>query len=106
MRFSRILFRSILLFGVGMFPAAVAAQSVSPTEAAEIAGPWHGRWTAPEGWLYEANMSLQVSASGATSGQINWTLRKSPHPEEQGKLGMRGSSGPGKLLCQQWHLDL
>ncbi len=90
MRFFGILFGSIFLLGVGIFPATVAAQSVSATEAAEIAGPWHGRWTAPGGWLYEANMSLQVSGSGATTGQINWTLRKSPRPEEQGKLGMTG----------------
>jgi hypothetical protein len=68
----------------------VAAQSVPVAEQAELAGPWHGRWTAPEGWIYEAVVNLQVGGSGATTGEINWTLRKSPRPAEQGKIGMTG----------------
>lgn len=79
-----------VLFGVGVIPANVAAQSVPEAEQAEIAGPWHGFWTAPEGWIYEAVINLRVSGSGATSGEINWTLRKSPRPAERGKLGMAG----------------
>jgi hypothetical protein len=90
MRSVRLFLVSIFLFGVGIFPAAVAAQTVSAAEQAELAGPWPGRWTAPEGWIYEAVISLQVSGSGATSGEINWTLRKSPRPAEQGKVGMTG----------------
>jgi hypothetical protein len=90
MGFFRICLVSIFLFGVGIIPATVAAQGVTATEQAEIAGPWHGRWTAPDGWIYEAVISLRVSGSGATSGEINWTLRKSPRPAEQGKVGMTG----------------
>jgi hypothetical protein len=81
---------SILVSGVGIIPAPVAAQTVSATEQAEMAGPWHGRWTAPEGWIYEAAISLRVNGTGATSGEINWTLRKTPRPAEQGKVGMTG----------------
>jgi len=88
MRFFRILLASIFLSGVGI--TIVAAQSVLATEQAELAGPWQGRWTAPEGWIYEAVINLQVGGSGATSGEINWTLRKSPRPAEQGKVGMTG----------------
>jgi hypothetical protein len=90
MRFFTLFFVSIFLLGVGIVPATVAAQSVPETAQAELAGPWHGRWTAPEGWIYEAVISLRVSGSGATSGEINWTLRKSPRPAEQGKVGMTG----------------
>jgi hypothetical protein len=90
MRLFKALFVSIFLFGVGIIPAPVAAQTVSPAEQAEIAGPWHGRWTAPEGWIYEAVISLRVNGAGATSGEINWTLRKTPRPAEQGKVGMTG----------------
>jgi hypothetical protein len=38
----------------------------------------------------KAVISLRVSGSGAASGEINWTLRKSPRPAEQGKVGMTG----------------
>ena len=51
MRFFRLFFVSIFLFGLGVIPATVAAQSVAETEQAELAGPWHGRWTAPEGGI-------------------------------------------------------
>jgi len=90
MRIFRLLLVSIVLSGVGIVPAQVSAQTVSEAEQAELAGPWRGRWTAPEGWLYEAVMNLRVTASGATTGEINWTLRKSPRPAEQAKLGMTG----------------
>jgi hypothetical protein len=90
MRLFGIFFASIFLSGIAILPTTVAAQSVSATEQAELAGPWRGVWTAPEGWIYEAVISLRVSGSGATSGEINWTLRKSPRPAEQAKLGMTG----------------
>jgi hypothetical protein len=90
MRFCRILFISIFLSGLGLFPTTLSAQSISEAERAELAGPWQGRWTAPEGWIYEAVINLRVEGSGATSGEINWTLRKSPRPAEQNKVGMTG----------------
>jgi len=90
MRSFRLFLVSVFLSAAGIFPAVVVAQTVSTAEQAELAGPWSGRWTAPEGWIYEAVISLQVSGSGATSGEINWTLRKSPRPAEQGKMGMTG----------------
>jgi hypothetical protein len=51
---------------------------------------WHGFWTSPSGYLYEANMHLSVAADNSVTGDIHWTLRKSPHPEERVKLGLTG----------------
>ena len=50
MGFFRICFVSIFLFGVGIIPATVAAQSVTATEQAEIAGPV-ARTLDRSGWL-------------------------------------------------------
>jgi hypothetical protein len=60
------------------------------TEQSIPPGPWHGFWTSPEGYLYEAVMNLRPGDGGAVEGEINWTLRKSPRPAEQAKLGMTG----------------
>jgi hypothetical protein len=88
-RFFRNLLVAIALFGAGIIPATVAAQSLSQAEQTELAGPWHGLWIAP-GWTYDAVINLRVGPSGAAAGGFNWTLRKSPRPAEQGKLGMTG----------------
>jgi hypothetical protein len=56
----------------------------------DLAARWHGFWTAPEGWIYEADVVLTVDASNQVSGPIQWTLIKSPRPAEQGKLGLKG----------------
>ncbi len=87
-RFFRVFVVSIFLSAGGLIPATVAAQTVSATEQAELAGPWHGSWTGAG--FYEAVINLRVGATGATSGEINWTLRKSPRPAERGKIGMTG----------------
>src|SRR5579862_7469014 len=84
--FLRLLLVSIVLFAAAI-PARVSAQSVSEAEQAELAGSWRGNWSAPEDWLYEAVMTLRVTASGAVTGEINWTIRKSARPAEQAKLG-------------------
>lgn len=90
MKVIRALYVWILLLSLAIAPATVTAQGVSTPAQAGIAGPWHGRWTAPEGWIYEAVMSLRVSGSGSVAGEINWTLRQSPRPIDQAKLGMTG----------------
>lgn len=78
-----------LLF-VSFIPSIGAAQVVSSADATTVSGPWHGRWTAPEGWIYEATMRLQLTGAGSVSGEINWTLRKSPRPNEANKIGQAG----------------
>ena len=90
MRIFRWLLVSIMLVCAGIAPARLSAQTVSTAEQADLAGPWRGQWTASEGWLYEAVMTLRVTMAGAVSGEINWTLRKSARPAEQAKVGMSG----------------
>jgi len=73
----------VVLIITAAFPAGAA-------DSKDLAGGWHGFWTAPEGWLYEADMVLTVDAQNNVTGAIHWTLLKSPRPGEQGKLGLSG----------------
>ena len=74
------------VFAVALW-AAAPARAASPQD---VSATWHGYWLAPEGWVYEADMVLSADADNVVTGSIHWTLRKSPRPEEQGKLGMTG----------------
>ena len=79
----------------------------------DLAARWHGFWTAPEGWTYEADVVLTVDAANQVSGPIHWTLLKSPRPAEQGKLGLSGIEHvrgvflpeAGVLRLEGWSLD-
>jgi hypothetical protein len=90
MRIRRMPLIVFMLLGIGFAQNLANAQTITAAEQAAVAGPWSGRWTAPEGWLYEAAMTLRVAASGTVDGEINWTMRKSPRPADQKKLGMSG----------------
>ena len=40
------------------------------------------------GYLFTATLNLQVAPDGVASGTFVWTLKRSPLPEEQRKLGL------------------
>ena len=79
----------------------------------DIDARWLGNWTAPEGWVYKADAVLEVDNENKVVGAIQWTLVKSPRPEEQGKLGLtgvefvRGVFLPegGVVQMEGWSLD-
>lgn len=58
----------------------------------DVAGHWHGVWTAPGGWVYEADFQLAPGLGGAILTDIHWTLRAvdSSRTDYQGKVGMAG----------------
>lgn len=74
-----------LAFVVGLvFPAPATAQGFPP-------GPWRGVWTGGAGLSeYQAELNVTIETSGRVDGQFTWMLVRSPRPEEQGKIGMRG----------------
>lgn len=51
---------------------------------------WIGHWTAPAGYIYLADMRLEVDGENKISGAIKWTLIKSPRESELGKQGLTG----------------
>jgi len=70
-------------------PAGAWAQNVSATDRAALAGPWQGFWSS-DTHEYAASIMLNVAENGQVDGTINWTLRKSPRPEYQAKIGQTG----------------
>lgn len=72
-----------------VLPAAVWAESVSETDRAALAGPWRGLWSS-DTHDYDASIMLNVTKDGRVEGTINWTLRKSPSPDYQNKIGLTG----------------
>jgi hypothetical protein len=92
-----------LLLAVIATPAATHAAATPK----DLSATWHGFWTAPEGWVYEADMVLTADADNNVTGSIHWTLRKSPRPEEQDKLGMTGVEHvKGRLLPEAGTVQL
>ena len=79
-----------LLAALALLVLAVSAsaQTKPPLPVSDLAGEWHGQWTAPSGQLFTATLSLQVAPDGIADGQFVWTLKRSPLAEEQRKLGM------------------
>jgi hypothetical protein len=67
---------------------SASAQTKPPLPVSDLAGEWHGQWTAPTGYLFTATLSLKVAPDGIADGQFVWTLKSSPLAEEQRKLGM------------------
>jgi hypothetical protein len=64
------------------------AQTKPPLPVNDLSGEWQGQWTSPSGYLFTTVLRLKVAADGVADGQFVWTLKRSPLPEEQRKLGM------------------
>jgi hypothetical protein len=62
-----------------------------PAQQPSVAGAWKGEWTSPEGYLYGAVMHLGVVSGDSVVGSIAWTLKRSPRPADQAKIGLRGT---------------
>ena len=80
----------------GARPARASAQTPDAMAAASVStaatGEWHGMWTAPGGWLYEADMQISAGLADNITADIHWTLRAAPTAQTayQGKIGMTG----------------
>ncbi len=76
----------LFIFALAFISATSAAQNQS-----NFVGEWQGEWSNPSGYIYVANMQLAADSDGNILGKIHWTLKQSPHAEEQSKLGMSGT---------------
>jgi hypothetical protein len=77
---------ALLVLIASTFPAV--AQTKPDLPATDLAGEWQGRWISPMGYLFTTTLKLQVAPDGVASGTFVWTLKRSPLPEEQRKLGL------------------
>ena len=89
---------SIVAFAAneGARSALAAAQTTDAKAAAtastDATGEWHGMWSAPGGWLYEADVQINAGLADNITADIHWTLRAAPTAQTayQGKIGMTG----------------
>ena len=65
---------------------------LTPLAAPAQTGPskWQGQWTSPTGFLYLAEVALEIRPDGTAEAAITWTLAASPRESELQKLGMKG----------------
>ena len=64
------------------------AQTKPDLSANDLTGEWQGSWISPSGYLFTTTLKLQVAVDGMSNGTFVWTLKRSPLPEEQRKIGM------------------
>ena len=69
-------------------PLSGWAQTRPDLPANDLTGEWQGSWISPSGYLFTTTLKLQVAPDGTANGAFVWTLRRSPLPEEQRKIGM------------------
>jgi hypothetical protein len=79
--------RAVVL-AICVFSISLAASTQN--QSSSIGGVWEGDWISPSGYWYHAEVHLQATSDRLVKGQIDWTLKKSPRPEEQSKLGLTG----------------
>ncbi len=71
-----------------VFAAPIAA---TPVVAQDINGKWSCIWVdLDRGWEFECQMSLKVDKTGQASGQIHWTMTRSPKPKDKSRIGLSG----------------
>ncbi len=77
---------------VGRPPGSDARAKIPAAAKEALGNTWSGTWTSPEGYVYDAELKLQLGASGSLEGSIRWTLQKAPEtrPDYAGKIGAKG----------------
>lgn len=78
----RVLRSSLVALLVILTPLAVPAQT-GPSK-------WWGQWSSPSGFLYLAEIALEIKPDGTAEASITWTLAASPRESELPKLGTKG----------------
>jgi type II secretion system protein G len=72
--------------------AGPAPEVVAPVKEA-LARAWTGTWQSPSGFVYDAELRLQLNPNGSVEGRLNWLLQKAPaeRTDYAGKTGARGT---------------
>jgi hypothetical protein len=68
-------------------PAAIPTMPPSPTVTVNPDGSWSGDWSTASGAYYALQVNLDGDGSNGLRGQIVWTLRRTPRPDKQFKVG-------------------
>lgn len=83
-------FLAAFLLAGGLSSPLLQAQS-SEQHAVNPSGEWQCKWTSTSGYYFTGLVTLNAKDDGTITGQIVWTIKKSPRPEEQSKLDITGT---------------
>jgi hypothetical protein len=83
-------FLGVMMLALGLSSPLLSAQT-SEQKAVDPSGEWICAWNSASGYYFTGAVSLTTKEDGTLAGQIGWTLKKSPRPEEQSKLGLTGT---------------
>jgi len=75
----------------GSLSSSLLHAQTSEQRAVSPAGEWLCAWNSASGYHFTGLVTLTAKEDGTLAGQIVWTLKKSPRPEEQSKLGLAGT---------------
>lgn len=78
------------LFALGLLATSPLPASAAEEESTRVAvlspsGTWNGTWTNSRGFQFDAVLRIAVAADRTVSGEIGWTIVKTPTGRE--KLG-------------------
>ncbi|MCE5193870.1 MAG: hypothetical protein LLF28_00180 [Nitrospiraceae bacterium] len=92
MKHVRIFFAIMILSQFFLAPIAFSQNTLSSVPSAtNLNGTWRGTWYSPKGYVYFAEMHLDVSPDGIISGDIIWTMNNSPQDSDITKIGLKGT---------------
>lgn len=92
MKHVRAFFAIMILLLLVLAPMVFSQTRVgSFTSSTDINGTWRGNWYNPKGYVYFAEMHLNVSPDGIINGDIRWTLTNSPLDSDILKIGLKAT---------------
>jgi hypothetical protein len=85
-RFLKHLFLCFAIF-LGSDSQLLAQAADAEKAVSSPSGSWKGTWLNHRGHVYDAVVRLNLKPDGTVTGEITWTLKKSPREEEQANIG-------------------
>ena len=86
-----VLAASLMLMAAPRVFANESDENSHDEDRAALNATWDGIWFSPtRGFVYAAEMHLEVDPKNKAQGHIKWTLKSSPRASEQAKIGLTG----------------
>ena len=105
---------ALLAIALVLVPATGAVGGRDPfgQDRAALEEPWFGTWDSGA-FIYKAEMHLSVTEDNQVEGRIEWTLERSPNPDDAPKIGLQGTEfvagayqpGPRLLSLEGYNKD-
>lgn len=70
-----------LAFALFALPSKSRTTGGKGADHPDATGHWHGVWTAPGGWVYEADFQIAPGLGGAVVADIHWICGRPIPPE-------------------------